>query len=263
LGFVAAIVGCSNSNNGSPIAPILSATATPRPVGSGGFEDACSFFGIGSGTPPPAVAIPGNYSLFVSEGEVTGSSYSQDVGEWAAFAVSGTPLPTPSPSSEPSSSPVPSGTPFSYDVFTGIYTIPAFTVTPGPSAAPSSTPAAIARTVGCAIFIVTADRSNVGTYDATPTPLPYNSEAVGGPNFGNGASIFNEDGLTLQEIGEGNLTSFDLTNLTVNGGSATFALDAGVTGTAEFGPQVVYTESKVRELKARIARMPAMFMRGR
>jgi hypothetical protein len=276
LGLVAAIVGCSNSNNGNPIAPILggssptpapshvpTATPTPGPVGTIGSFDACSFFGVGSGTPPPAVAIPGNYTLMISEGEVTGSTYSQDVGEWIAFNVSGTPSPaTPTPL--PSATPVPSGTPFSYDVFTGTYSIPGYTVTPGPSAEPSATPAVISPTVGCAIFIVSADRSTLGEYDATPAPLPYNSETIGIPNFGNGTDLFNDDGLTSVEIGGGNLTTFNLNNLTAAGGSATYHLDIGVDGSVVYGPQVVYTDSKLRALKARIAQMhSAMFLRGR
>ncbi len=274
LGLVAAVVGCS-ANNGNPIAPILgtttppsnapTSTPTPAPIGSGsiGSLDACSFFGIGSGTPPPAVSIPGNYTLFISEGQVAGTSYTQGLGEWLAFSVSGTPTPaTPTPL--PTATPVPSGTPFSYDVFTGVYSIPGYTVTPGPSAAPSATPAVIAATKGCAIFIVSADRSELGTIDATPTPIAINSETIGIPNFGNGVDIFNEDGLTLTEIDEGYLTTFNLGNLTANGGTATYHLDAGVDGTVTYGPQVVYTEAKLRELKAKIARMHGMlFMRGR
>ncbi len=282
LGLVAAIVGCSSSNNGSPIAPILggttppshapTATPTPHPVGSGGIGnlDACSFLEFGNGTPPPAVVIPGNYSLFISEGEVTGTSYSQAIGEWLAFSVSGTPTPTQAPTATPppSPTPVPSGSPFAYDVFTGTYSIPGYTVTPGPSSAPSSTPAAIAPTVGCAIFIVSADRSTIGDYTPTSppsaSPLPINSETIGVPNFGNGTDLFDEEGLTLQEIGEGYITTFDLSNLTSAGGSATYHLDVGVNGTVVYGPQQVFTDAKLRELKARIARMHGlMFARGR
>jgi hypothetical protein len=270
LGLTAAIVGCS-STSGTPTAPIPggaatatptlspspSPTPTPKPIGTGslGSADACALLEFGSGTPPPAVTIPGTYSLFVTEGEVTGSTYAQTLGEWAAFSVSGAPVATPTPSATPVATATPAGsatpTPTAYDVFTGTYSIPAFSVTPtsSPGASPAPTPIAVSPTVGCAVFIVTADGSPIGG-EATASPI--NSESIGIPNYGEGADTLEPDGVTQTELAQGYLTSFDLTNLTAAGGSATYVLDAGVTGNVTYGPAQIFTDAKVRALKARM-----------
>jgi hypothetical protein len=244
------------------------ATPTPQSIGSGGIGTAstCSFLSFGSGGTPPPVTVPGNYALYISEGFVSGTTYTQSVGEWAGFSVSGTPAPTPVPTPTATATAVPSGqpTPISYDVYTGQYRIGGYNDSLPNSVQPSAAPTqfTVSTTVGCAILIVTADRSPIATaVDPTPTPTPseINSETIGVPNFGDGA-FFGETGQVLTELDQGDIQDFNLTNLTASGGTATFFLngapDEGASVT--FGPAQVYTEAKLRALKARFARLRTM-----
>lgn len=266
--LTATVIGCSQ-NAGSPVAPILAggapsatpvrATPTPGQLGSSGVNmgSPCTFLALGSGATPPPVTVPGNYTAFISEGFVSGSVYEQSEGEWLAFSVSGTPVPTPVPTATAAPTPVPSGaaTPISFDVYTGQYSIPGYTafVSPGPSSAPSAAPTTfeISPTVGCALLIVTADRSVIPEGEAGQI----NSESIGVPNFGDGA-FFGESGQVLTELEEGNLTTFTLNNLTSSGGNATFFLDGDPDsgGSASFGPAQVFTEAQLRALKAQFVR---------
>jgi hypothetical protein len=146
----------------------------------------------------------------------------------------------------------------------GSYKIPSFTVPPADASTPS--PAPVKATVGCALIVETVNGSPIGTIGSTVRPHSttgsYNTEAIGFPNIGN-EGFFGLEESDFTAVGVGSITSVTLP-LSSKGGSGSFTLDAGVTGTILYGPPQVYTEaqsSDIAKLRAKLARASAILNR--
>jgi hypothetical protein len=202
----------SPSHKPSPSpSPVKSPSPSPSPTGSVG-TTACL-----------PQTVPGRYTSIVMQGNVNSSvtSFTGDpttsIWDQADYSVAPpppSPSPTPSTSPTPSPSPSPTSTPVPIFLFTGVFHVTSTT----------------AVTDGCFTMITTQDGS----------PLPKSTESA----LGTGSPQFNvltmSKNFTFGAILISNIT------LTKTGGSGTFTLSNGDSGTVTLTKRISTSLSKVR-----------------
>ena len=238
--------------------PGHTATPTPFPTGTGGG-------GIAAACSGSAVPIPGNYLSIVSDGQVSGSTFTGDpaISSWEddAYVIVPTPSPTPimtaTPiaTATPTTSPVPTTTPVMISVYTGSYTVSSFSGSQIPEGGATPSAYTVQAQSGC--FELALTQPVGGTIGqirrllATPNPSD-NSFAFGFPNTGTA-------NYQTTEIATGSITAFTINNLSVSAqsGSGTFTLDSGATGSVSITQAQSVTEQGFSRLSPITQRMIA------
>lgn len=208
--------------------PTTSPTIAPTPFPTGtGVVTSCS----GVGNEP----VPGVYTTIIESGNYT-TGFAAVSGSWYAdYITPATPPPTAPPTSAPTAGPTttpgPSPTPVTYDLWTGSYTVSAFTAKP--ILAPTAAPTAVSATTGC-FFVV-----------ATIGGQSPNAGGLGFPSFAGDTNT------TIVNYGQ--VTTFSIPGLTPGTGpfSGTFTLDNNATGTVTLNSFQSVTLSEVRRLLER------------
>jgi hypothetical protein len=216
--------------------PTHTTAPTPIPTGTGSGSLACN---------APVVGVPGNYLSISTYGQLAGNTFTADINapfanawEFDSYAVAPTPSPTPTttatpvPTATPTMGPTATPTPSMYSIYTGVYTVTAFSGSQVPSGGTTPAPFSVAAQTGCfELLLVQPVGGTIGQARpriaiATPNPAD-NSEGFGSPNFSSTTDY------TQSELATGAITQLTIGNLSASKqtGSGTFTLDSGASGT--------------------------------
>ncbi len=172
---------------------------------------------------PPSICsmtstLPGTYLSFFGSGTFSGSTFTLTPSGsfWSKSQYVAT-APMPAPTSSPG--PTPTSSPFSYTFYLGTY---AYTNTVG----------TVTTSTGCFYL---------GQYTSGGTTSTF---AVGFPYFGSASYTISITPLPPS----GTISSLTITNISATGGSGTFALSTGETGTLTLTQEFQFSQAQARQI---------------